>query len=138
MKRTSSLLRRTADATHESISSLQRATRRAAPALLAALALLIAVDPAVAALPTAVTPPAGAAAGDYIAVGQDYFKKGLLFLGLLISTLGFLAVAGGGIAKFNDYRTGRAELGDLAMFAVIGVVVLVLMVYLATEAASIL
>ena len=83
------------------------------------------------------SPPAAAASGDYIAIGQDYFKKGLLFLGLLISTLGFLAVAGGA-SPSSTTTTGRAELGDLAMFAVIGVVVLVLMVYLATEASTIL
>ena len=138
MNRTASLLSRTASAARESVINLMQAVRRCAPMLLAIVAIAVVAEPAVAALPTAVAPPTGAAAGDYIAVGQDYFKKGLLFLGLLISTLGFLAVAGGGIAKFNDYRTGRAELGDLAMFAVIGVVVLVLMVYLATEAASIL
>ena len=138
MIRTAPLSGRTASAAHDSISTLMQALRTCAPALLALCALAVLAEPAVAALPTAVSPPTGAAAGDYIAVGQDYFKKGLLFLGLLISTLGFLAVAGGGIAKFNDYRTGRAELGDLAIFAVIGVVVLVLMVYLATEASTIL
>ena len=138
MIRTAPLSGRTARAAHDSISTLMQALRTCAPALLALCALAVLAEPAVAALPTAVSPPTGAAAGDYIAVGQDYFKKGLLFLGLLISTLGFLAVAGGGIAKFNDYRTGRAELGDLAIFAVIGVVVLVLMVYLATEASTIL
>ena len=138
MIRTVPLFGRTASAAHDSISTLMQALRACAPALLALCAFAVLAEPAVAALPAAVSPPAAAASGDYIAIGQDYFKKGLLFLGLLISTLGFLAVAGGGIAKFNDYRTGRAELGDLAMFAVIGVVVLVLMVYLATEAASIL
>ena len=138
MKAIASLLGRSGAAARDTLSNLTRAIRACGATLLALLALAFCVEPALAALPTAVAPPAGAAAGDYIAVGQDYFKKGLLFLGLLISTLGFLAVAGGGIAKFNDYRTGRAELGDLAMFAVIGVVVLVLMVYLATEAAAIL
>ncbi|MCP5353230.1 MAG: TIGR03745 family integrating conjugative element membrane protein [Chromatiales bacterium] len=138
MIRTVPLFGRTANAAHDSISTLMQALRACAPALLALCAFAVLAEPAVAALPAAVSPPAAAASGDYIAIGQDYFKKGLLFLGLLISTLGFLAVAGGGIAKFNDYRTGRAELGDLAMFAVIGVVVLVLMVYLATEASTIL
>ena len=138
MIRTVPLFGRTASAAHDSISTLMQALRACAPALLGLCAFAVLAEPAVAALPAAVSPPAAAASGDYIAIGQDYFKKGLLFLGLLISTLGFLAVAGGGIAKFNDYRTGRAELGDLAMFAVIGVVVLVLMVYLATEASTIL
>jgi hypothetical protein len=39
---------------------------------------------------------------------------------------------------FNSFRTGRAELGDLGMFAVLGVVILVLVMYLLNEAAVII
>ena len=103
----------------------------------AVLASAFIVEPALAELPTAVAAD-GAASGDYIAIGKEYFKNGLIVLGLIIATLGFIAVAAGGIAKFNEYRIGRAELGDLGVLAVVGAVVLVLMVYLLNEAAVII
>jgi integrating conjugative element membrane protein (TIGR03745 family) len=104
---------------------------------LAILASVLFVEPALAELPTAVAAD-GAASGDYIEIGKEYFKNGLIVLGLIIATLGFIAVAAGGIAKFNEYRMGRAELGDLGVLAVVGAVVLVLMVYLLNEAAIII
>ncbi|NMG30176.1 TIGR03745 family integrating conjugative element membrane protein [Aromatoleum evansii] len=119
---------------------LQHRANRAARAVLLGLTVLgsvFIVEPALAELPTAVTAD-GAASGDYIAIGKEYFKNGLIVLGLIIATLGFIAVAAGGIAKFNEYRIGRAELGDLGVLAVVGAVVLVLMVYLLNEAAVII
>ncbi len=104
---------------------------------LAVLAPVFVMEPALAELPTAVAAD-GAASGDYIEIGKQYFKNGLIVLGLIIATLGFIAVAAGGIAKFNEYRMGRAELGDLGVLAVVGAVVLVLMVYLLNEAAVII
>lgn len=110
---------------------------RAAPLMVAILAAAFIVEPALAELPTAVQ-AGSAASGDYIEIGKQYFKNGLIVLGLIIATLGFIAVAAGGIAKFNEYRIGRAELGDLGVLAVVGAVVLVLMVYLLNEAATII
>ena len=104
---------------------------------LAFLGSVLVAEPALAELPTAVAAD-GAASGDYIEIGKEYFKNGLIVLGLIIATLGFIAVAAGGIAKFNEYRMGRAELGDLGVLAVVGAVVLVLMVYLLNEAAIII
>ncbi|MCK9987475.1 MAG: hypothetical protein AzoDbin1_03947 [Azoarcus sp.] len=104
---------------------------------LGVLASVFVAEPALAELPTAVAAD-GAASGDYIEIGKQYFKNGLIVLGLIIATLGFIAVAAGGIAKFNEYRMGRAELGDLGVLAVVGAVVLVLMVYLLNEAATII
>lgn len=101
------------------------------------LAFALMADPALAELPTAVTAD-GAASGDYIEILKQYFKLGLLALGLIIAVIAFLNVGGGLLAMFNSFRTGRAELGDLGMFAVLGVVILVLVMYLLNEAAVII
>lgn len=106
--------------------------------LLSALALALFAGAAAAALPTAVPPAAGVAAGDYIALMQQYWKAGVAFLVLLVGAWSFLAVGGGAIAKFNEYRIGRAEAGDLMIYAVIGVVIIVAVIYLLTEASTVL
>jgi integrating conjugative element membrane protein (TIGR03745 family) len=94
--------------------------------------------PATAALPAAVAPGAGVAAGDYIALMHQYWAAGVAFLVLLAGAWAFFAVGGGAIAKFNEYRIGKAEAGDLMIYAVLGVVILVAVVYLLTEASTIL
>ncbi len=94
--------------------------------------------PAMAALPTAVAAGQGVASGDYIALAQQYFKSGFLFLGLLLASYALYTVAGGAISKFNEFRIGRAELSDVVVYAVVGVVILVIIVYLLTEASTIL
>lgn len=106
--------------------------------LLSALALALFAGSAAAALPTAVAPAAGVASGDFIAIMQQYWKAGFAFLVLLVGAFTFLTVGGGAIAKFNEYRIGRAEIGDLMIYAVIGVVIIVAVIYLLTEASTIL
>jgi integrating conjugative element membrane protein (TIGR03745 family) len=93
---------------------------------------------AMAVLPTAVAPAAGVSPGDYIAIMHQYWASGVAFLVLLAGAFAFFAVGGGAVAKFNEYRVGRAEAGDLMIYAVIGVVILVAVVYLLTQASSIL
>lgn len=114
---------------------LARLRQRSALAV-ASITVALLSSPAFAALPTAVTTTA--TSGDYIQIGQEYFKKGFLFLGLLLASYGLYTVAGGAIAKFNEFRIGRAELGDVVIYAVVGVVILVILVYLLTEASTIL
>jgi integrating conjugative element membrane protein (TIGR03745 family) len=91
-----------------------------------------------AALPSPVAPGAGVAAGDYIALMQQYWKQGIALLVLVGGAVAFLSVGGGAIAKFNEFRVGRAEIGDLMLYAALGVVILVTVVYLLTEASTIL
>jgi integrating conjugative element membrane protein (TIGR03745 family) len=112
--------------------SLQSRVRSATLAVLASLV----ASPVLAALPTAVTTTS--ASGDYIALAQEFFKKGFLFLGLLLASYGLYTVAGGAVAKFNEFRIGRAELSDVVIYAVVGVVILIILVYLLTEASTIL
>ena len=47
-------------------------------------------------------------------------------------------MGGGAIAKFNEYRIGRAEAGDLMIYAVIGVIIIVAVIYLLNEASTVL
>ncbi len=106
--------------------------------LLPALALALFAGSAAAVLPTTVAPAAGVAAGDYIAIMQQYWKQGFAFLVLLIGAFTFVSAGGGAVAKFHDYRTGRAELGDLMIYLVAAVVIIVAVIYLLTEASTIL
>jgi integrating conjugative element membrane protein (TIGR03745 family) len=109
-----------------------------AVALMATIAIATIAQPALAALPTPVDPGGGAASGDYMKLIQAYWKQGIALLVLIIGSIAFLVVGGGGIAKFNEYRLGKAEIGDLTMFAVLGVVLLVTAVYLLTTANTII
>ena len=106
--------------------------------LLSALALALFAGSAAAALPTAVAPAAGVASGGFIAIMQPYRKAGSASLVLPVGAFTFLTVGGGAIAKSNEYRIGRAEIGDLMIYAVIGVVIIVAVIYLLTEASTIL
>ena len=114
-----------------------RALREFAPIVLAAMALGLAVESAFAVLPTVVT-PTGVTSGDYIGVFQTYVKPALLLFGLIICAVAFYVVAGGAIGKFNEYRLGKAELGIVGVYAVTGAVVLIFIIYIVTEASTII
>lgn len=120
---------------------LQRASaslRRVPAVVSGALALLMTAHPAMAALPGTVTPGNGVNGGDYIALLQQYWKSGVAVLVLMVGSYAFVEVSGGAIAKFREWREGKAELGDLKWFFFIGVVMLVAVVYLLTTANGIL
>ena len=105
----------------------------------AAMAAMFALtEPAIAALPTALDPGGSGASGDYLALMQAYWKKGVAVLVLIVGALAFLSVGGGAVAKFNEYRAGKAELGDLTMYAVLGVILLIITVYLLTTSDGII
>ena len=108
--------------------------RNWAMAFAAVVAMFALTEPAMAALPTALDPGGSGASGDYLALMQAYWKKGVAVLVLIVGALAFLSVGGGAVAKFNEYRAGKAELGDLTMYAVLGVILLIITVYLLTTA----
>lgn len=114
-----------------------RVLREFAPAVLAALTLGLAVEPALAELPQVVV-PAGAADGDFIAVVKAYAQPALVLIGLLIAALIFYVVAAGAITKFNDYRIGKGELGTVATYIVTGGMLIILIVYLVDKASTVL
>ncbi len=114
-----------------------RAARESAPFVLIAMALGLAVEPAFAVLPTVVT-PTGVSSGDYLGMSGDFIKKALLLMGLVIAAAGFTVVAGGAIGRFNEYRIGKAEMGAVASYVVLGALLLLIIVYLLTEAAGVM
>jgi len=57
---------------------------------------------------------------------------------LILGGAAFLEVAGGIIGKFNEWRTGRAEAGDLKKVIVGGAAVLAIVILLATIAMSVI
>ena len=133
-------IRKQAMAVEQAVATLLRPllrhlTRRNwAMALAATVAMFAFSEPALAALPTALDPGSKGAAGDYLALMQAYWKKGVAVLVLIVGALAFLSVGGGAVAKFNEFRAGKAEIGDLTMYAVLGVILLIITVYLLTTA----
>ncbi|PHV19198.1 TIGR03745 family integrating conjugative element membrane protein [Janthinobacterium sp. BJB446] len=112
--------------------------RRGIAAMLLLLAAAFVAAPAMADLPAAVPPTGGANAGDYTLLLRQYWKSGVAVLVLLVGTWAFIEVGGGGIAKFNEWRRGKVELGELKWYFLIGAVMLVLVIYLLTTANGIL
>lgn len=103
-------------------------------AALLLLAAAFAAAPAMAALPAAVQPAGGAAAGDYIKLLQEYWKSGVAVMVLMVGAYAFVEVGGGAVSKFGEWRMGKAELTELKWFFFIGVVMLVAVIYLLTVA----
>lgn len=112
--------------------------RRVGMAALLLLAAAFAASPAMAALPAAVQPAGGAAAGDYIKLLQEYWKSGVAVMVLMVGAYAFVEVGGGAVTKFGEWRSGKAELTELKWFFFIGVVMLVAVIYLLTTANGIL
>jgi integrating conjugative element membrane protein (TIGR03745 family) len=120
------------------VQAVKQAVGRKAAATRAAIAgtaLSYAVA-AQAALPPA---PTGAAAGsDYLGTMRDYIGLGIGLLALVLAGMAFIAVSGGAIAKFNDWRAGKAELGDLKMVFIVGGLLLLIVIYLLTQAVGVI
>lgn len=105
----------------------------------AVLALgFLAAAPAMAALPTTAPPTRGSTAGNYIQLMQDYAYDIFLFLGLAMATLAFFVVSKNTIGAYGEVQDGKGTWGQLGVNFGAGVLLLVFVVFLLTEAASIL
>lgn len=91
-----------------------------------------------AALPDTADPTNAAADGDYIGLLQGYAFDIAIVLGLILGTIAFLAVAKNMIAVYNEIGAGKKTWGDMGMHGGMGVLLLVFVVYLLTEAAGII
>lgn len=91
-----------------------------------------------AALPATANPTNTAAAGDYIGLLKGYAFDIAIVLGLVLGTIAFLAVAKNMVAVYNDIGAGKKTWGDMGMHGGMGVLLLVFVVYLLTEAARII
>lgn len=115
------------------------AARSKARDLMLAPVVAVMCSPALAGLPTMPTPGTDmqgntCAAGDWICAMSAWFKAGLVILGLVLLGLSFLYVVGGALTKWREYTTGRAQIGDLKEYFIMGMVLTVFMVILVTYA----
>ena len=100
--------------------------------------LLISGGQALAQLPTTAPPSRGTTSGNYIQLMQDYAYDIFLFLGLAIATLAFFVVSKNTIGAYGEVQDGKGTWGQLGVNFGAGVLLLVFVVFLLTEAAAIL
>jgi integrating conjugative element membrane protein (TIGR03745 family) len=90
-------------------------------------------------LPTPIDPTIGGApGGNWLNLIRGYIGDGAVILGLAIATIGLLWIAYTGVAKFNECRNGKAEWSELGVLGIVGAVVLLFMMFLLNEAATII
>ena len=111
---------------------------RAARLWTAAGALLAAAS-AKAGLPDVADPSTGAVAdGDFIGMLQAYGLDIVVLGGLGLSAIALLVVAKNVISKYSMVADNRATWGEVGMHGAVGVVLLVIVIFLATQAATVL
>ena len=76
--------------------------------------------------------------GDYIAVFQAYALQIVVLGGLVVAVAALFVVAKNMLSKYSEIANGRATWGELGMHAAAGVVLLVIVVFLMTQAAGVL
>lgn len=76
--------------------------------------------------------------GDYIAVFQAYALQIVVLGGLIVAVAALFVVAKNLLSKYSEIASGRATWGELGMHAAAGVVLLVIVVFLMTQAAGVL
>ncbi|ECI4353922.1 TIGR03745 family integrating conjugative element membrane protein [Salmonella enterica subsp. enterica serovar Stanleyville] len=101
------------------------------------LLLLVASFSSHAGLPT-VNIPGGGGGGDMMQTIKLLFSGFLVLMGLIICAVGFYMVSGAILATFSEIRSGKAEWGKFVAIVVVGIAILVVIVWLCTEAAKIL
>jgi len=103
------------------------------------LLLALWTSAAQAGLPTVADPSGGAVAdGDFIGMLQAYALDIIVLGGLLISAVALMIVAKNVIAKYSMVADGKATWGEVGMHGGVGVVLLVIVIYLVTQAAGVL
>ena len=91
-----------------------------------------------AALPSTAAPSNAAAAGDYIGLIKGYAFDIAIVLGLILGTIAFLTVSKNMIAVYADIGAGKKTWGDMGMHGGMGVLLLVMVIYLITEASTVI
>ncbi|MEM9257490.1 MAG: TIGR03745 family integrating conjugative element membrane protein, partial [Pseudomonadota bacterium] len=89
-------------------------------------------------LPTTAAPTRGADDGNFIQLLQNYAFDIFIFLGLAVATVTFFVVAKNCIGIYSEVQDGKATWGQFGMHGGVGVMLLVFVVFLLTEAADIL
>ena len=69
---------------------------------------------------------------------RQHQRAPAIVLGLILGTIAFLAVAKNMIATYNEIGEGKKTWGDMGMHGGMGVLLLVFVVYLLTQAATVI
>lgn len=100
--------------------------------------LMVTATAANAALPATAAPTNAAADGDYIGLLQGYaFDIGIV-IGLIIGTVAFVVVASNMVGVYKEIGAGKKTWGDMGMHGGMGVMLLVFVVFLLTEASGVI
>lgn len=106
---------------------------------LALLYLFLAYQPALAdALPTVVAPTNGANANDFLATIKGYVKDTGIVLGLFLALGALLWIAYHFLYDLSEVRKNKKEMGELVTLGVAGGGVLLLVVFLANAASTVI
>ena len=89
-------------------------------------------------LPTTAPPSRGSTDGDYIGLMQDYAFDIGVFIGLALATLAMIVVVKNTMGAYSEVQDGKGTWGQLGINFGAGVLLLVFIVFLLTEAATIL
>ena len=104
-----------------------------------AAATALAAASARAGLPSVADPSSGAVDdGDFIGMLQAYGLDIVVLGGLGLSAVALLVVAKNVITKYSMVADNRATWGEVAMHGAAGVVLLVIVIFLATQSATVL
>ncbi|MCY3812125.1 MAG: TIGR03745 family integrating conjugative element membrane protein [Gammaproteobacteria bacterium] len=99
----------------------------------------VAATSARAGLPDVADPSSGAVdEGDFIGMLQAYGLDIVVLGGLGLSAIALLVVAKNVISKYSQVSDGRATWGEVGMHGAVGVVLLVIVIFLATQSATVL
>jgi len=122
------------------MSNLYKAgkTKLAAARIAISTMTLLGASTVQAALPATAAPTNAAAAGDYIGLIKGYAFDIAIVLGLILGTIAFLTVAKNMVAVYADIGAGKRTWGDMGMHGGMGVLLLVLVIYLITEASTVI
>lgn len=99
---------------------------------------VVSSNSALAALPDTADPSNAAADGDYIGLLKGYGYDIAIVIGLFIATIAFVVVAKNIVGIYSEIGSGKKTWGDMGMHGGMGVLLLVFVVYLLTEAAAII
>ncbi|WP_205959055.1 TIGR03745 family integrating conjugative element membrane protein [Pantoea stewartii] len=101
------------------------------------LPLTLAAGQACAGLPPIQQPTTGGGGGFWNTM-MGYAKMFFLALGLIICVIAFFAVAHAVITSFHDVRQNKGTWTQFGVYCLVGVLLILLVIFLATQAADII
>lgn len=121
------------------LQSLFSSARRVAQRVRQSTALLAltAVTSAQAALPTVEGPKTSTDSSFYGQI-SGYLNDGIVLGGLILAAVALLVVANSIIATFAEVQQGRSTWAKFGMLVVVGIVLVVAVIWLATKAATVI